>query len=242
MYKAALTALGRTFDTYEVRATGYGPSADVMENYCLVIWVMAGPRHRLRSPDYAQVQRYLDRGGRVLVSEPGGATSAFHTDYLHSQLASSSPLLTLQGVSPLSGSYAYFTDAETDTTAALTPTAGGQGLFQWAGQSAYGAIGYSGAYRSVYLSLGLQNVSLTSRNAFLGQLLDWLGCPRCRLLGDVNDDGVVDVVDISLVTTAWGATADNPLYRRRLDRTLDGVIDAVDAQVVAGNWAARCSP
>ncbi len=240
LYTGALTSLGRPYDMYEVRDTGSGPTDEVLDNYCLVIWVVGGPRHRLRTSDTQALKVYLDHGGRLLLSEPGGASSAFHTSYLHSTLTGGSTALTLVGTGVFSGAFSYFTDSRTDPAAPITLLDGGQPAFSWVGQSTYGAVAYSGAYRALYLSFGLQNIGLTSRTAFLNQVLTWFGCPRCRLPGDVDYSGQVDVVDIIRVTQALGQTVGQGGYRRQLDRNLDTVIDAADVDAVAANWAAKC--
>jgi len=55
------------------------------------------------------------------------------------------------------------------------------------------------------------------------------------LLGDVNEDGRVNVEDIQLVAGHWGASASNPdHYDPRCDFDGDGNIDVVDIAVVAG--------
>ncbi|MCW5853084.1 MAG: S8 family serine peptidase [Anaerolineae bacterium] len=240
LYTGALTSLGRQFDVYEVRDTGSGPTDEVLDNYCLVIWVVGGPRHRIRTSDYQALKAYLDQGGRLLLSEPGAASTDFHTAYLHAALTSGSTALTLLGSGPFSGAFGYFTDNRADAGAPMTLVGEGQPAFTWAGQPTYGGVVYSGAYKALYLSFGLQNIGLTSRTAFLNQLLNWFGCPRCRLPGDVDYSGQVDVVDIIRITQALGQTIGQAGYRRQLDRNLDAVIDAADMDAVAANWAAKC--
>lgn len=240
LYTNILTGLGRAYDVYEVRQTGAGPNADLMDNYCLVIWIVGEPRHRIRSSDYQHVQTYLDHGGRLLLSEPGGASSSFHANYLRASLDSSSIGLTLNGVGDFTGSYSYFSASETDPAGPLTATNGGQPAFAWSGRTTYAGVAFREAYQSLYLSFGLQNIGVSNRNAFLTQILDWFDCPNCRLPGDVDNSGRVDVVDITMIARAVGMVSTNPAYRRRLDRNLDGVINSIDVDVVAANWARVC--
>ena len=240
LYTSALTNLGRSYDVYEVRDTGSGPTGEVLDNYCLVIWVVGGPRHRIRTSDYQALKVYLDQGGRLLLTEPGAASTDFHTAYLHTALTSGSTALTLLGAGPFSGVFGYFTDNRADAGAPITLLGEGQPAFTWAGQPTYAGVVYSGPYKALYLSFGLQNIGLTSRTAFLNQLLSWFGCPRCRLPGDVDYSGQVDVVDIIRITQALGQTAGQAGYRRQLDRNLDAVIDTADMDAVAANWAAKC--
>lgn len=237
----ALGSLGHQADVYEVRQSGSGPTADEMDNYCLVIWVVGERRHRLREVDAQRLATYLERGGRLLLSEPGSAASSFHETYLRSLPGAATTMLTLVGVGPFSGqSYDYFVHDRADPAGGALPAEGGQPILSWAGQSAYGGIAHVGAYRSVYLTFALQNLATHRQPILVRQALDLLGCPACRLAGDVNYDGRVDVADIALVTAGRGQTAAATGYQRRLDRTLDGVVDGIDAQVVAAGWGGRC--
>ena len=240
LYTAALTGLGRQYDVYEVRNTGSGPTEAVLDNYCLVIWVVGGARHRIRAADYQALKVYLDHGGRLLLSEPGAATSDFHTAYLHAALTSGGAGVPLMGTGPFAGVYSYSADDRADAASALTVMEGGQAAFTWVGQGTYAGVASSGAYKSLYLSFGLQNIAASSQAPFLNQLLTWFGCPRCRLPGDVDYSGQVDVVDIIRITQALGQTSSQAGYRRLLDRNLDTVIDSADMEAVAANWAARC--
>ncbi len=55
------------------------------------------------------------------------------------------------------------------------------------------------------------------------------GSPPCTQ--DVNDDGVVDVLDLLAVLAAWGATSDVPE-----DINGDGVVDVLDLLEVLSAW------
>lgn len=237
----ALGNLGRQADVYEVRETGNGPTADAMQNYCLVIWVIGQKLHRLRETDAAQLQTYLDRGGRLLLAEPGGGSTPFHQTYLRVLAGSGPTASTAQGVGAWAGrAFDVGLPAQLDFPAPALPAAGGQAVLAWTGQTTYGGIAYLGAYRSLYLTFGLQSLPIPQQASFVQQALTTLGCPACRLTGDVNFDGRADVADIALVAAARGATSSAPTYQRRLDRNLDGVVDDVDTRVVAGGWGARC--
>ena len=58
-----------------------------------------------------------------------------------------------------------------------------------------------------------------------------------RLIGDVDDDGDVDVTDISAVANAWLDPALNPV----LDITISGYIDVIDATATASRFGLVCS-
>ena len=59
----------------------------------------------------------------------------------------------------------------------------------------------------------------------------------CLLIGDVDDDGDVDVTDISAVANAWLDPALNPV----LDITISGYIDVIDATATASRFGLVCS-
>ncbi len=55
------------------------------------------------------------------------------------------------------------------------------------------------------------------------------------LFGDVNDDGMVNVVDLTLVSMSYGAFEGEPDYNPDADLNDDGIIDMKDLFVVARN-------
>ena len=52
--------------------------------------------------------------------------------------------------------------------------------------------------------------------------------------GDVNGDGVVDVLDLLLVLAAWGQTGDPGFIPEDVEE--DGIIDVLDLLKVLGCW------
>lgn len=56
------------------------------------------------------------------------------------------------------------------------------------------------------------------------------GLPRRRLIGDVNDDRVVDDVDISLLTRAW------KVYTEDADFNEDALVDDIDLSLLVAHW------
>ncbi len=240
LWRTALNRMNRPYDTWEVRATDYGPPADVLDAYGLVIWEVGGPKHRLGTADAASLQTYLDHGGRLLLSEPGGAASDFRATYLGVTSPTTAPGATLVGQGVLSGSYAVTPADLTDAPGAVSLAGSGQGLLRWDGQSTYAGVSVNAAYRSIYLTVGLQNLAPTSHDAFVASLVNSFGVTTCRLPGDATYDGRISVADIARVTAAWSASVADAHYRRNLDWNLDGKIDAADAQIVASRWGASC--
>ena len=61
--------------------------------------------------------------------------------------------------------------------------------------------------------------------------LDAIGFHLIPLAGDVNHDGIVNGLDISLVASNWLATGSNPA-----DANGDGVVNGLDISLIASNW------
>ena len=54
--------------------------------------------------------------------------------------------------------------------------------------------------------------------------------------GDVNGDGISDVVDVQRVAARWLTDSRTPGYDAIYDLSADGVIDLRDVQLVAETW------
>ena len=61
---------------------------------------------------------------------------------------------------------------------------------------------------------------------------------KISLVGDINEDGVVDVFDISIVSMAFGSFAGSPQYNPDADLNVDGIVDMIDLSLVAINYGA----
>jgi hypothetical protein len=49
---------------------------------------------------------------------------------------------------------------------------------------------------------------------------------------DLNSDGVVDVIDLSILVSRWGSSD------ATADINGDGIVDALDLSVLVSNWGA----
>jgi len=56
------------------------------------------------------------------------------------------------------------------------------------------------------------------------------------LQGDVNDDGIIDILDVSTAAIAFGATPDNPRWNAKADLNFDSVIDVLDLVMIILNF------
>jgi len=59
---------------------------------------------------------------------------------------------------------------------------------------------------------------------------------KASLAGDVNEDGVVDIYDLTLVAKAYGSAVGQPEYDPELDITKDGRVDIRDLAIVCRNY------
>ena len=62
--------------------------------------------------------------------------------------------------------------------------------------------------------------------------------PAFAILGDINGDGHVDMLDVATVASCFGATPSSPKWNPACDLTGDGVIDMADIAIVAAAFGA----
>lgn len=62
------------------------------------------------------------------------------------------------------------------------------------------------------------------------------GTVRVKLLGDVNDDGIVNVIDLATIGRSYGTSVGDPLYDPEADINRDGIIDIADLATAAYNY------
>jgi hypothetical protein len=58
---------------------------------------------------------------------------------------------------------------------------------------------------------------------------------KTSLVGDINEDRVIDVIDLTIVSLAYGSFADEPDYNPQADIYTDGIVDMRDLSLVAMN-------
>ncbi|MDG2031474.1 MAG: choice-of-anchor B family protein [Phycisphaerales bacterium] len=67
-----------------------------------------------------------------------------------------------------------------------------------------------------------------------GLSIDVVSCDDASILADINNDGLVDGQDLSIVLGFWGACEDPG--NCPADLTLDGIVDGQDLSIVLGFW------
>ncbi len=75
---------------------------------------------------------------------------------------------------------------------------------------------------------------LTTNNLYVD------GTVKVKLLGDVNGDGAIDILDLSLMGQAYGRFAGDPEYNPEADMNHDGLIDIRDVAVISRNYGKTC--
>lgn len=60
--------------------------------------------------------------------------------------------------------------------------------------------------------------------------------PWTRLLGDINDNGTVDILDAGMLAMAFGSTVGSKNWIAEADLNRDSTIDVFDAIILASNF------
>ncbi len=83
-----------------------------------------------------------------------------------------------------------------------------------------------------------QFTDVGSRSSENYQLLS--GYLPCKLFGDLDVNGRVNVADIMLVASKWRCRLGDDCYQERYDLDKDGDITVVDIMKVAAHWGETC--
>jgi len=59
---------------------------------------------------------------------------------------------------------------------------------------------------------------------------------RVTVIGDLNDDGVVDILDGVRISSAWGATPSDPWWNIKADLDHNSVVNILDATRASLHW------
>jgi len=74
----------------------------------------------------------------------------------------------------------------------------------------------------------------TSDNTFID------GKVKVKIIGDINGDGVIDIVDLTIAGMAYGSFEGDPEYDPEADLNKDGHIDMRDLAVIGRNYGKTC--
>jgi hypothetical protein len=86
--------------------------------------------------------------------------------------------------------------------------------------------------------LGSYDVYATSNyeGEGISSSINFIAVPGSPLLGDVNEDGIVDIYDAILLGLAFGSSPGDPAWNVRCDFNRDDIVDIYDAITLANNY------
>jgi len=59
---------------------------------------------------------------------------------------------------------------------------------------------------------------------------------KWKLPGDVNGDGIVNILDLSRLGKAFGATATDPNWDKEADINSDNIVEVLDLSILGKNY------
>ena len=184
-FTAALSTLGRGYDTWTVYSQG-SPSAATLQQYPIVIWFTGDDYSTtLTTTDITNLATYLSGGGKLFITGQDIGydinTDAFYAGYLHaSYVADDTNVTTLTGYDIMAGADITITggDGASNQTypSAIGLGSGAVGLYDYTGTTyTWGALRWEGTYRVVYFSFGFEGISAAATRAtVMGNVLAWL--------------------------------------------------------------------
>ena len=184
-FTAALSSLGRGYDTWTVYSQG-SPSTATLQAHQVVIWFTGSDYSTtLTTTDITNLTAYLNGGGKLFITGQDIGydinTNAFYSSYLHaSYVADDTNVTTLTGSDIMAGADITITggDGASNQTypSAIGLGSGAAGLYDYAGTAyTWGALRWEGAYRVVYFAFGFEGISAAATRAtVMGNVLAWL--------------------------------------------------------------------
>jgi hypothetical protein len=82
-------------------------------------------------------------------------------------------------------------------------------------------------------------VTWTSDRADQPDYGNWDVYYKTSLVGDINGDGVVSIMDLAIVAVAYGSYEGHPDYNIDLDLNGDGLIDILDLAIIGRNYGGK---
>jgi hypothetical protein len=164
--------------------------------------------------------------------------AAFYPDHLEGFAWSENAGWIRLGTHTTGGSWTYSNAGASDYGVNRNPSTGALFGFAWSSTSGwinfaptFGGVTVDGAGNFAGYAWG-ENLGWIKFNGTAGGTTPYQVQVRCVL--DVNASGAVNVIDVQLVTSAFGMNV--PAY----DFNKDGVINVLDIQFVAQNWLVGC--
>ena len=249
-YADALSRQGRSYEVYERSAQGV-PEAEMLRDYWAMIWFTGSEREStLTATDQECLKAYLDEGGNLFVSGQNIASdlsgSFFLGEYMHAEFVTdSSGVIWVEGVSgdPITGGFSLLSLASgnygadnQDSPDEIKPLGGANSILAYYGTESPAALRYRNGFRLVYYAFGFESLigfydvanAYEMRSEMLGRIFDWFEVePQ---VGDVNEDGKVDILDIvrmiNIILAVEGGPTEYQVWSS--DYTGDGQVNILD--------------
>lgn len=249
-YALAFDEQDWSYERYDRMAVS-GLDSVTAEEYRTLIWFTGSARNSTLTPaDQEWLSAFLEEGGNLFLSGQNIAadlqSSPFLEDYLHARFevdrsediwmfgVPGDPLTGDLGMLSLaSGNYGANNQTSPDEIEVLE---GAYPMLTYYSSGRPAALRYVNGYHLVFFAFGFESIiefhdvanAYAMRAAFLGRILNWFQFePR---IGDVNEDGVVDVLDIiRVINIILDVGAEPTGYQTwASDYTGDGQINVVD--------------
>ncbi len=184
-YANALTAMGKSFDTWTVYSQG-SPTAATLQKYRIVIWLTGDDYSTtLASTDITNLTTYLNGGGRLFISGQDIGyhlkSSTFLTNYLHAGFKNDDTnTYAMTGSGLLAGSTFSISGgdgaANQGYPSEITVGTGATGIVDYNGSTyGWGGVSYSGTYKVVFFAFGFEAISTAAtRNSVMSTVITWL--------------------------------------------------------------------
>ncbi len=248
-YREPLRAENEPYHVWNAKVNGT-PDGTVLNDYDKVIWFTGTSDPALTPEDIASLTSFLDAGGDLIISGQDIASdlqgTVFLSDYLHAEFVTDSSadiwlnpvasdaifgdfgMLSIQ-----SGNYGSNNQNSPDE---ILPLGEAKSMVTYHTSGKTAALRYAGDYHVVYFATAFEsmveflnpNKALDFRADILERLFSWFDYQA--QLGDVNQDGSVNIVDVVwVVNIVLGTVQPTPDQQWAADTNKDGMVNIIDA-------------
>jgi hypothetical protein len=167
-------------------------------------------------------QDYLYDQGLTLFGQQYLGIGSFESDEYQTNVTGAGELFSDLGSIPLSYPFINYSDIVSPSSAAELAFSGNEGD---------AAVRLEGDHGdgTVFLGFPIEAMPMDSQDAFMQDVIAWLGGPEPPCPQDCNGDGFVDIADLLSIIEGWGSPVG-------CDINGDGTIDVIDLLAVVGAW------
>jgi len=244
-FESVVTAMGYDYYIWNESSMG-NPSLDFLTKFELVIWTCGDCYDTaVDSEDAETLELYLANGGNILLE---GEDIAYdhHDDSFMINVAhaiyqiddTEAPGLTVSNLTHpvtlgLPTNFTWLTDPPYDD--GVYPTNGGAEVIKYTGTNWTAVTVFKGANNGsvVYYAFPLYCLAQSERETLASNSINWL-LPTIE--GDLNDDGVVNILDLGIVAFAYGSYLGHPRWNPAADFDGNGIINILDVVKIAKNF------